>query len=143
MEGQPEQPEPRSNYARRAVGIAACFAPVVLLLASLAVGLEWPRWSGLGIGLVAAGLLVAGLNLYLSVGRPALYAWRHGSTRGMRHVSGLPALGTFLVVAGGVVGFADWRSAAAGLVALALDTGGLPWFLLATWADRSLWDAER
>jgi hypothetical protein len=143
MEGQPGQPEPRTNYVRRAVGVVACFAPVALLLASLGVGLGFPRESGFGLGLATAGLVVAGFNLYLAAVRPVLYSWRHGSTEGMRNVSGLPVLGTLLVVVGGVIGFADWRSAAAGLVALVLDTCGLPWFLLATWSDRSLWDAGR
>jgi hypothetical protein len=50
-------------------------------------------------------------------------------------------LGTLLATAGGAVGFADWRSAAIGLVTLTIDLGGLPWFLIATWKDESLWDA--
>jgi hypothetical protein len=54
----------------------------------------------------------------------------------------MPLLGTLLVVLGGLVGLADWRSAAVGLVALVLDIGGLPWFLLATWRDRSFWGAK-
>jgi hypothetical protein len=143
VEGQFEQPEPRTNYARRAIGVAACLAPVALLLASLGVGLAFPRESSFGMGWAAAGLLVAGSNLYLAAVRPALYAWRHGSTEGMRNVSGVPLLGTLLVVVGGLVGFGDWRSAPAGLVALVIDTGGLPWLLVATWSDRALWDAER
>jgi hypothetical protein len=129
------------NYTRRAIGAAICLAPVVLLLASVGVGLAHPRESGLGVGISVAGLLFGSCNLYLALIRPARYVWRHGSTEGLRHVSVVPLLGTLLVVTGGIIGFCDWRSAAVGIVALAIDFGGLPWFLVATWRDRSLWDA--
>jgi hypothetical protein len=132
----------RTNHVRRGLGIVICFAPVVLLLASLGVGLAYPQQSGIGIGLALIASLFAGLNCYLSFVRPLVYSCRHGSTNGMRNISGLPGLGTFFVVASGIIGFADWRSAAVGLAALFFDTGGLPWFLLVTWRDRSLWDAE-
>jgi hypothetical protein len=52
-----------------------------------------------------------------------------------------PLIGTFLVLFGGFFGFGDWRAATIGLVALACDTGGLPWALIATWRDQSFWDA--
>lgn len=54
------------------------------------------------------------------------YVWRHDLTEGLRNVSALPLLGTLLVVTRGVMGFCDWRSAVVGLVALAIDFGGLP-----------------
>ncbi len=131
---------PRINYIRRTIGAAICLAPVVLLLASVVVGLAHPRESGLGVGLSLSGLLVGSCNLYLAVIRPSLYIWRHGSTEGLRNVSPLPLLGTLLVVTGEIVGFGDWRCAAVGMAALAIDFGGLPWFLVGTWNDRSLWD---
>jgi uncharacterized BrkB/YihY/UPF0761 family membrane protein len=142
MPGEPEQSGSGTNYVRRGLGIAICFVPVALLVASLGVGLAYSRQSGTGIGLAVLGLLVAGFNFYLSFVRPLLYAWRHGSFNGIKNVSGLPLLGTVLVVAAGIIGFADWRSTTVGLVALVLDTGGLPWFPLMTWSDRSMWDAE-
>ena len=126
VEGPPKNAELRPNYHRRALGSFICLSPAVLLFASLGVGWGFPRQSGIGMGLIALGLLVAGVNLTLSFLRP----------------SGLPVVGTLLVVLGGLAGFADWRVATAGLVALVLDTGGLPWFLLATWRDRSFWDAD-
>jgi hypothetical protein len=96
----------------------------------------------MGIGLALFASLFAGLNFYLSFFRPLAYFWRHGSTKGMRSISGIPMVGTFFAAASGIIGFADWRSAAVGLAALFFDTSGLPWFLLMTWRDRSLWDAE-
>lgn len=143
MQGESGHVGLRMNYVRRGLGIVICFAPVVLLLASLGVGLTYPRQSIVGIALALFGSLFAALNGYLSFIRPLVYSWRHGSIDGMRNISGIPGLGTFFVVASGIVGFADWRSSSIGLAALIFDTGGLPWFLLATWRDRSLWDAER
>lgn len=136
MEGEP----PQVNYARRTIGAVICLAPVVLLLASVVVGLAHSRESGLGVGLSIVGLLLGCLNLYLVIIRPVLHVWRHGSTEGLRHISGVPLLGTLLVVAGGILGFGDWRSAAVGMVAVAIDFDGLPWLLVATWRDRSFWD---
>jgi hypothetical protein len=140
VEGEAEKPAPGYNYRRRVIGVVICFAPVALVVVSLAVGQVRPRQSGLGVALSVVGLLVGGLNMYLAAVRPAVYRWRCRSMDGYRNVSGLPGLGTLVVVAGGSIGFCDWRAAALGLLALAVDLCGLPWFLLATWRDRSFWD---
>ena len=138
------KPPMRWNYRRRAVGLAICFAPAVLFVVSLIVDLLSTRESWLEIlsviGLAIGSFPVPCINFYLSFIRPRLHIWRHGSLEGLRNVSGVPLLGTCLIVLGGVFGFGDWRSAAIGLVALALDTGGLPWIAIATWHDRSFWD---
>jgi hypothetical protein len=60
---------------------------------------------------------------------------------GLRFISGIPVLGTLFVFASLLAGYGDRRAAAIGAIALALDLGGLPWFVIATWRDRSLWDA--
>jgi hypothetical protein len=134
-----ETAQPRWNYGRRALGVAICLAPVLLLVASPLVGEPSDGWA-MGLGLAVCALPVALLNFYLSVVRPALYRRRRGSMEGYRHISGVPLFGNLLVVIGGVIGFGDWRTASVGLVALALDTGGLPWFLATTWRDHSMWD---
>ncbi len=128
------------NYKRRAIGITACFSPVALLVVSAVANRGGPRQSALGVGILLVGILVAFLNLYLSVVRPTIYRWWHGSMVGYRHVSGLPVIGTLIIISGAIIGFGDWRAVALGAVALASDLGGLPWFLIATWRDRSLWD---
>lgn len=133
---------PRVNMLRRGVGIAVCLAPVLLLLASLVFWTMYSDGGFAGLGLAVAGLLFGILNSYLSFVRPWLYHWRRGSMDGHRFVSGLPLFGTLFVVFGGVVGFGELPTALIGLATLVLDTGGLPWFLIATWHDRSLWDAE-
>ncbi len=138
--GPPDQPPAQTNCARRAVGAAVCLSPVVLLLASLAYSLLVERKGAAWLGVMAVGLLVGSLNAYLSFLRPLLYRWRHGSMEGWRFVSVLPGVGTFVVALAGALGFgAEW-TALLGLFVLAIDTGGLPWFLVVTWRDRGLWD---
>lgn len=133
---------PRANLFRRGLGISICFAPAVLLLASIAF------WDGessinfLSLALAAIGLLLGILNFYLSLVRPWLYRRRNGSMAGYRFDSGLPMIGTLFIVVAGMVGFGEALTALIGLAALALDTGGAPWFLIATWHDRGFWDAR-
>jgi hypothetical protein len=125
---------------RRVIGVLVCSAPIVLLVASFAHWLVH-RGSGMyGLAPAGVGLVVGGLNAYLSFARPWLYRLRHGSLAGYRFVSGFPLLGTVAAVWCGVVGFGEGLPAAVGLVALLLDTGGLPWFLVVTWRDTSFWD---
>jgi hypothetical protein len=140
MKDHPNVPYCKRNYLRRVLGIAICLFPVFFLVVSIVVGFIWPRESAWGIGIICVALLFAALNLYLAVIRPLLFSWRRGSMEGFRNVSGLPLFGTLFSLFGGIVGFADWRAAALGIVATSLDLGGLPWFLVATWRDRSLWD---
>lgn len=85
-------------------------------------------------------LVVGGLNFYLSFIRGPIYRRRNGSLEGYKHVSGIPMIGSLLVVAGTVLGFGAAFCAGLGLLAVALDTGGTPWFLIATWKDSSFWD---
>lgn len=131
----------KANLFRRGMGIAVCFAPAFLLIASI---VSWARRQGGGsasLGFAVVGLLFGVLNSYLSVVRPWLYQRRRGSMECYQFISGLPLLGTLFVAVAGVLGFGELPTALVGLVALVLDTGGLPWFLVATWHDGSLWDA--
>ena len=130
----------RVNYARRLLGAAICFGPVVLIVVSLIVAASRLNREFAGLGLAVGGFLIGLLNAYLSFARPQLYFWRHRSMDGYRFVSGVPAIGTLFVTMSGVWGFGELPTAAIGLIALALDTGGLPWFLIATWRARDLWD---
>ena len=118
-----------------------CLSPVILLLASLLWGRSLPdrgpSWS-LALGAVATAL--AGLNFYLSFIRGRRFKARHGSLEGYRHVSGIPAIGTLLVVIAGITGFGQTETALVGLAAMLLDTGGSLWFVVQTWRDTSFWD---
>jgi hypothetical protein len=134
---------PRTNYLRRGVGVLICFSPIGLALGSLVYGLICENRSTSGLWLALAGLALGLLNMHLSFGRPMLYQWRHGSIQGYRHESGLPGIGTLGLVLAVSVGFGSVYTALVALAGLLVDTGGLPWFLIATWRDRSLWDGQR
>ena len=131
-----------TNYVRRGLGLVLGCSPLVLLCGSVLYGLSHGgqlRAAGLVAELLA--LLVAGLNFYLSFVRGALHERRKGSREGYRHVSGLPMIGTLLVVLGVFLGFGSIGSSVLGIVSVAADTGGSVWLLVATWRDTSLWDA--
>ncbi len=112
----------------------------MLLLASLAFGLLRQRSPTSGLGWTLAALMLGLFNSYLSFVWPHVFRWRHGSLEQYRHVSGVPGLGTILVVVGGLLGFGSVVTASVGLAAILLDTGGSFWFLLTTWKDSSFWD---
>ena len=118
-------PNPRTNIPRRAFGVALCFAPMAAVIASLAVGITPPQASRFaGAGFMIAAAVIALLNVV---------------TRG----SVIPILGTVLLCIGVLDGFGATGTALIGLAVFVLDTGGSGWFVLSTWRDRGLWDAER
>lgn len=148
MPQDPEEPNRRTNYLRWGCGVGVGVAPFVLPVVSLCVG---PPSSELatklsalttvpGIACVALGLLVTLVNAHLAFLPPYLYRRRHSSLDRMRNVSGIPAVGTFAVLLGCVLAFGHRPTAFIALLVLALDSGGLPWFLIATWRDASFWD---
>jgi hypothetical protein len=130
-----------TSYIRRGVGVVVAFAPVLLVVASLVSALtrgSEQHTSGLAVVLVA--LVIGALNFHLSFVRRLLYRRATGSLDGYRHVSGLPMVGTVVVTVGTLMGFGSALCAALALLAVAIDTGGSVWFLIATWKDTSLWD---
>ncbi len=128
--------------ARRALGAILALSPVLLLFASIVGGIVGVRTSLVGgMAVMIPAAAIALLNFYLSFLRGRLYVRRHGSLDGYRYVSGLPIIGTVLVVIGALLGFGELAVAALGLVVMAADTGGSVWFLISTWRDASLWDA--
>ncbi len=131
----------KTSCVRRAIGICICCSPVLLAGCSMVKAITHSAPARpLTLGLLVLAALVGGLNFYLSFLRGTIYRRAHDSMEGYRHVSGVPLVGTLLVVIGLVVGFGSLHCAVLGLVGLVLDTGGLPWFLIATWRDESLWD---
>ncbi|AKV03117.1 hypothetical protein AKJ09_09780 [Labilithrix luteola] len=117
----------------------------MLLGASLTYALmRAERHSPMGFVIVVSGAVIACLNFYLSIVRYRLQARERVSRADFRHVSGFPVIGTIIIVVGALLGFGCAACAVLGLVAIALDTGGAPWFLASTWNDAVLWnDAER
>ncbi len=94
-----------------------------------------------GMGFMIAAAIVTVLNFYLSFGRPLMFRLRHGTMDGHRFVSGFPMIGTVLVMLGALFAFGTVGSAAIGVFAILLDTGGSFWFIISTWHDRSFWDS--
>lgn len=132
------------NVLRRATGAAICFSPTMLLVASLCFSPDKNRhaWSGYGVGFILAAVPFAALNFYLSFIRPHVFRLLHGSMDGFRRVSGIPIVGSILVLLGALFGFGalGLGTALLGLASVGFDTGGSVWFLIYTWRDSSLWD---
>ena len=101
--------------------------------------MDRPTFAGVGIMIAASAIAI--LNFSLSFVRPRLFLLRNGSMGDYRHVSGLPGIGTLLVILGAIFGFGAIGTAILGLVVMALDTGGSVWFLIAVWSDESFWDS--
>jgi hypothetical protein len=142
MAGAERAPEPRRRVLRRALGIIVCGLPVLLAVACAL----WPRAvpaprEATGWALVTLAVLIAGLNLYLAYLRP----WRHrrqgGSPTDLRHVSGLPLVGTLFAVGACIAAFGSAPVGGLALVATLADPDGVPWIPIRTWHDASLWDA--
>lgn len=95
------------------------------------------------MALVVLGLIVATMNFFLSFIRPLCHLFLGGSKDDYRQASGAPLVGNVLVCLGLLAGFgAIVPTTIAGFATL-IDTGGLPWFLAATWRSRDLWDDKR
>lgn len=141
MAGVDAPPTPRS-WPRRSLGLALCLSPVALPLVSLILGLtalDEAAFAGVGFALPA--LAIGLLNLYLSVARPVRHRRTQDPAASDSQISGMPLIGTVLVLLAAIVGFGAVGTAALCLLAMLLDTGGSAWLLIATWHDDSLWDA--
>ena len=133
-----------TRYFLKLVGFIFFFTPILFLILSLLGGLCGdPEHFIAPLAIMLVALAVASLNFYLSFFRPKFYIRNHGSLDGYQYVSGIPGIGTLLIIAGGIYGFGSVIIAVIGLFALSIDVGGLPWFLIAIWKDRSLWNGRR
>ncbi|WCM92461.1 hypothetical protein M5C99_19205 [Acidovorax sp. NCPPB 2350] len=129
------------NWRRRSFGALICLFPVLLALASLATAV---LGEGLGTAseapwLCGIALFIGLFNFSLSFVRPL---WLH-KVRGVHEVagsSGAPIIGSVFAVLACTLGFGATLTSVVALIAVALDTGGAPWFLIATWRDSTLWD---
>jgi hypothetical protein len=131
----------RKRYLRRGIGVLLGCSPVFLLAASIVQAVvRGDEGHAIGLAVMFGALAIGGLNFYLSFLRELVYQRRKGSLDGYVHVSVLPILGSLVVVVGAALGFGSALCAALGLLAVALDTGGSVWLLIATWKDSSFWD---
>lgn len=92
---------PRKNRVRRSIGAVLCLSLAFLLLASLMAAFgDDPRPPFASVGLAIGSLGIALLNFHLPFIGPRIWGRQHGRLEGMLYVSGLPLLGTFLVLSG-------------------------------------------
>jgi hypothetical protein len=131
----------RHNWRRRSVGATICILPIAIAVGSIILGaVRGTALTPYGLYIVLLSSAVGVFNFCLSWVRPLLYRLLHGSWEGYHFVSGVPIVGTLIVVVGVLLSFGHVVTASLGLLVLLIDTGGLPWFLAATWRDSSLWD---
>ena len=133
---------PKTNYPRRTIGVLIALLPAVPLINALIAPTQLStRETALALVSVVPGMAFAALNFTLSFVRPWLYRWRHGSTEGLRFVSGIPFIGTLSTCAAVYVGWGSIHCAWCVLVLSLIDTLGPTWVVITTWRDTSLWDA--
>lgn len=138
---QEAQTQPK-NYGRRTLGALLCFLPAFVPLASLVTGLLRHQTNHFtAIGFVFAAAFFAATNLYWCVVRPLLFRRRHGPDAEYRGPSPVPMFGDILVILSSAFGFGAIGTAGCALLVVALNPGGMPWFMFATWRDSSLWDS--
>jgi hypothetical protein len=115
------------SIARRTLAILIALLPVAIHVASAMSSYRSPLVL-IGEAFAMIALLVGALDFYVTFLR-----------RKTPRVSPLPIVGMVLVVASGAFAFGDRATTIFALVAYAIDTAGPPWFIAATWRDRSFW----
>jgi len=139
-----ENKKAKLNFMRRGIGLFLGLLPLLLLMASIGYGfIHNARPKFAAVGWIIAAAVIALSNFHLSFIRPRIYFYRHGSMEGYHFVSGVPVVGTFLILFGALFSFGAIGTAIFGIVAYVIDTGGFIWFTKATWRDRSFWDSEK
>ena len=129
-----------TGLIRRSIGVVVAAAPVALAIASLAWHQRPAPFPLAASVLAGAALFIALFNLWLSLGRPMYWRWRH-PVAAYKHASGAPVIGNFLAIAALVAGFSTFGTSLVALLALLIDVGGAPWFVALTWRQEALWDS--
>lgn len=133
-------PPGRTNVPRRAFGAFLCLLPLWLPAGSLVHGLLHPGTPPFaGVWWLVAGAPIVVINAALltnQILRPIPDP--DDPVRG--HASPAPLGGSPLVLVGVLWGYGAIGTATLALLAALVDSGGLPFFLIGTWRDRSFWD---
>jgi hypothetical protein len=120
---------PQMGWSGRGGFVLAAAVAVGVPTASLVAAFVAPRSGWCGVPFAAAAVLLAAFNWYLAF-RPAFYRRRYGSLEGFRRTSGAPLVGNLFAFLGALLGWGDWWAAVPEVVAVSLDPGGLPWFVV-------------
>ncbi len=132
------------NWRRRSLSLVIAVAPVGFALFSLVAALRVTAEPPASLSMViAVGFLIVAIwigwrNFYTSFIRYPLLKLLRVSR--IRHVSGYPMVGTLSAVLAVISGFGSLPISALALVVLAIDTGGVPWFVACSWRSREIWD---
>lgn len=129
-------------YVRRTIGACICLSPLALSAASIVKSYGANHADFTAVAFAVGAFALGALNFYLSFIRLWWINRRRGSLDGISNVSGIPMVGTLLVLASMLFGFGSFGTSVIALCSVLLDTGGASWFLVATWHDKSLWGAS-
>ncbi|RRJ98009.1 hypothetical protein Ga0100231_006220 [Opitutaceae bacterium TAV4] len=137
------EPHYRLNIVRRFIGATIACAPVLIAIASIVSHRDNGNLSHY-FALIISGisLLFAGLNFYLSFIRPRIYYSKNRTAKGYKFVSGLPVIGNIFSITAVFSAFGSTTVAIACILSCIFDTGGISWFVICTWKDKSFWDKE-
>jgi hypothetical protein len=131
------------NYVRRGFGVLICGSPIWLAVVSGVMSIGHNKSIGImGIVFFILAGLITIANIHFSFLRPWLYYRKRKSMEKYQYESGIPMIGSILIILGIIVSFQNLLFAIIGLVTSVLDTGGLVWLLIMTWKDQSFWDEK-
>jgi len=128
------------SWLARAGGVIVAAVPFVLAIASLLSRATY-GWPKAALPMAAAGMFLGGANAYSSWVRPLLHRLREGSLRGYKFASGIPLFGTLLAIGSVLTAYGAQGVAGVAVITLLLDTGGVPWLVVATWRDEGFWSS--
>lgn len=128
----------KSSKLKRVFGVFIVILPLVTVTLSAYIydgrSMQWWSWT-----LIGFGLIIGAINFHLSFIRPLIHKFRYTNMDDYRFVSGIPLFGTLIAVASAWACQGNPISIVIAFIILLVDTGGLPWFVISTWKDNSLW----
>jgi len=90
-----------------------------------------------GMILAVMSLITAVLNCCLFF-RPLLLKYLRKNKDGVRHVSGIPVVGTVLLLMASVISFGDNVTAVLSLISVLTDASGVPWLIIQMVKNKTL-----
>jgi hypothetical protein len=93
------------------------------------------------IGALVLGGFIIICNVCLLI-HPLIYKLRHGSMDGYKHDSGIPLVGTLLILFYSIIKFPQAEMSIYLTIFLLADMTGPLWFVIFTWKDKSLWEGN-
>ncbi len=128
---------------KKAAWILIGFLPFVLL--GLTAQSNYVPFSNslawVGGVFIVLGVFVASLNFYLSFLRIPIHRKLYPNEPDPKFISGIPIVGV-IALFGVMLVNRSLPLILIVLISLLLDTGGIQWFVIAIWKDKSFWSKE-